>query len=190
MIELLLASKSPRRKQLLETLEWPVSIVNVDVDESIYAPVPNAAVAEILAIRKASAFPVSKLNRNQVLVTADTVVIHNGKVMGKPHSRSEAIAMLQDLSGDVHYVHTGVCLKTLAKTISFTEKTAVHFKSLTMDEIIYYVDKYQPMDKAGSYGIQEWIGMIGVERIEGCYYNVMGLPISRLHSEVKNLMIV
>lgn len=190
MIELLLASKSPRRKQLLEALSWPVTVVNIDVDESIFSPVPTAAVAEILAIRKASAYHNQDIARNQVLVAADTVVIHNDKVLGKPHSREEAIAMLEELSGDVHYVHTGVCLKSRYQSKSFTEKTAVHFRPLTKEEIIYYVDNYHPMDKAGSYGIQEWIGMIGVERIEGCYYNVMGLPISRVYHEVKNLMSV
>ena len=190
MIEFLLASKSPRRKQLLGALSWPVTVVNIDVDESIFSPVPTAAVAEILAIRKASAYPNKNILQHQVLLTADTVVIHRDKVLGKPHSKEDAIAMLKELSGDVHYVHTGVCLKTRYQSKSFTEKTAVHFKMLTDEEINFYVDNFNPMDKAGSYGIQEWIGMIGVERIEGCYYNVMGLPISRVYSEVKNLMSV
>lgn len=186
MTEIILASKSPRRQQLIATLGWPVKVVSIDVDERLEKPVPAHQVAETLARLKASAY--DQLKQGQMLVTADTVVVHDGKVMGKPHDKKEAKEMLNALSGDAHHVYTGVCLKTTGKTLSFTEDTTVHFKQLTQQEIDYYIDTYKPFDKAGSYGIQEWIGMIGIERIEGCYYNVMGLPTARLYSEAQSLL--
>ena len=148
---------------------------------------PPAQVAEQIALRKAAAYQ-GVLGHNEVLVTADTVVVHRNLVLGKPQSRDEAIAMLQDLSGDVHQVYTGVCLRTEARRVAFTECTNVHFRTLTQEEIDYYVDHYRPYDKAGSYGIQEWIGMVGISRIDGCYYNVMGLPVARLYEELKALV--
>lgn len=120
-----------------------------------------------------------------MVVTADTVVVLDDQVLGKPHSHDEASAMLHQLSGRVHQVYTGVCLRSPQRTLSFTERTDVHFRPLSDKEILYYIDTFKPYDKAGAYGIQEWIGMIGIERIEGCYYNVMGLPLTRLYRELQ-----
>ena len=186
-MKLLLASKSPRRRQLLAELGFPIDIVSVDVDEHLDTPLPACEVAEHLACRKSDAYPVDRLADDEVLVTADTVVVLDGHVLGKPSSRDEAIAMLHNLCGRSHEVYTGVCLRTPQRRHSFTEQTAVHFAPLTNDEIIHYVDHYRPYDKAGAYGIQEWIGMIGVSHIEGCYYNVMGLPVAHLYAALKEL---
>lgn len=184
---LILASKSPRRRQLLAAVGLPLRFVDIDADEHLATPVPPPQVAEQIALRKAAAYN-GTLQENEVLVTADTVVVHRDKVLGKPQSREEALAMLQDLSGDVHQVYTGVCLRNSHRTVSFTECTDVHFLPLTQEEQQFYVDQYRPYDKAGSYGIQEWIGMIGISRIDGCYYNVMGLPVARLYKELKALV--
>lgn len=186
-MRLLLASKSPRRRQLLAELGFPIEIVSVDVDEHLDTPVAAHEVAKHLACRKAAAYPIGQLADDQVLVTADTVVVLDGRVLGKPVSRDEAIAMLRSLSGRSHEVYTGVCLRTTQREQSFTECTTVHFATLTDSEIDYYVDHYRPYDKAGAYGIQEWIGMVGVSRIEGCYYNVMGLPVARLYATLKEI---
>lgn len=128
------------------------------------------------------------LAADEVLVTADTIVVHKGEVLGKPHSRQQAFDMLRSLSGDRHTVFTGVCLKSPERQVVFTERTDVVFRQLTENVISHYVDRNSCYDKAGAYGIQEWIGMVGVERIEGCYYNVMGLPVSRLYCELQQLI--
>lgn len=184
---LLLASKSPRRRQLLGGLGFPLDFIDIDVDERLERPAAAHEVAEQTAILKASAFR-GILNPDEVLVTADTVVVHGGAVLGKPHSRGEALTMLGNLSGDVHQVYTGVSLRTIQRSVSFTECTHVHFRTLSRREMEYYVDNYRPFDKAGAYGIQEWIGMVGISRIEGCFYNVMGLPVARLYEELKALV--
>ncbi|MBP9989835.1 MAG: septum formation protein Maf [Bacteroidales bacterium] len=186
-INLLLASKSPRRRQLLGDLGLPISFVELDVDETITENVPAEERAEYLAKRKAAAYESDKLVAGQVLVTADTVVVMDSQVLGKPKSRQEALAMLHGLSGKKHVVYTGMCLKTATESISFTEATSVWFKELSDSEIEYYIDTYKPFDKAGSYGIQEWIGMIGIEKIEGCFYNVMGLPVARFYEKLKQI---
>jgi len=186
-MHLLLASKSPRRRELLAQMGLPFSIVDIDVDEHLLTPLPASQVAESLALRKAGGYRPA-LDEDQVLVTADTVVVHQEQVLGKPHSRQEAADMLQSLSGCAHQVYTGVCLRSSSRTVSFTECTQVHFRHLSMQEIDYYITHYRPFDKAGSYGIQEWIGMVGIERIEGCFYNVMGLPVSRLYRELQGLV--
>lgn len=184
-MRLLLASKSPRRRELMARLGFNVEIVSVDVDEHLTAPMPPAEVAEHLARRKAEAYS-SPLLPGDVLVTADTVVVHRDRVMGKPADRAEAVAMLRDLSDDSHTVYTGVCLRSNEQTVSFTESTTVTFNELTEDIIAHYVDTYKPYDKAGAYGIQEWIGMVGIGSINGCYYNVMGLPVARLYEMLRN----
>ena len=186
MIELLLASKSPRRRELLGMLGFPLTFVDIDVEEQLGHPVAAAEVAEYLACRKAEGYK-GVLGANQVLVTADTVVVLGEKVLGKPHSHEEAEEMLHSLSGKVHQVYTGVCLRSRDRSVAFSERTDVHFRQLTDGEIDHYVDVYKPFDKAGAYGIQEWIGMVGIERIEGCYYNVMGLPLARLYRELMSL---
>ena len=180
-MRLLLASKSPRRRQLLAEIGLPVECVTIDVDEHLASPLPPNEVAEHLARRKAAALPKDMIGDDSVLVTADTVVVLDGHVLGKPATRDEAVAMLHSLSGRCHTVYTGVCLRSRTDEVSFTESTKVYFHRLTDKDIDYYVDNYRPYDKAGAYGIQEWIGMVGVERIEGCYYNVMGLPVARLY---------
>lgn len=185
-MQLILASQSPRRRQLLSALGYPVKAVSVDVDEHVSPSLPPAKVAEHLALRKAHAYPIELLGADDILVTADTVVVHGNTVLGKPADRNEAIRMLHLLSGDAHTVYTGVCLRSREQETSFTEQTAVHFVNLTDDDIQHYVDTYRPYDKAGAYGIQEWIGMIGISHIEGCYYNVMGLPLSRLYLTLRN----
>ena len=173
-MRLLLASKSPRRRQLLAELGLPVEIVSVDVDEHLDTPLPAHQVAEHLACRKSSTYPIG--------------LVLDGQVLGKPADRAAAVAMLHSLSGRSHEVYTGVCLSTNQRQCSFTECTTVHFAPLSDRDIDYYVDHYRPFDKAGAYGIQEWIGMIGVSRIEGCFYNVMGLPVARLYAALNELV--
>lgn len=187
MYELILASKSPRRRELLLELGYPVIFADILVDEHLEGEYAPEAVAEAIARKKASAFDAETLRNNQILVTADTVVICNNQVMGKPHNREEAISALKLLSNQWHNVCSGVCLVSRNAQKSFTETTRVHFKTLSDEEVLHYVEKFEPYDKAGSYGIQEWIGLIGIDRIEGCYYNVMGLPTSRLYQELQSL---
>lgn len=186
-MRLLLASKSPRRRELLSQLGFDIQFISIDVDEHLSSPISPADVAEHLARRKASAYS-GTLASDEVLVTADTVVVHDGHVMGKPADRDEAIAMLRELSGQRHTVYTGVCLRTADGTTSFTEATDVYFNPLSNKDIAYYVDTYLPYDKAGAYGIQEWIGMVGIARIDGCYYNVVGLPVARLYETLRAIV--
>ena len=203
-MKLLLASKSPRRRQLLSQLGYPVEFVDIDVDEHVPDGTPAADMAELLACRKAAAFDISIFNfqfsisEDTVLVAADTIVVLDGQPLGKPTSRQQAIDMLHALSGRHHSVYTGVCLRPLTQAIKqsdnqailthhFSEKTDVYFRELTDDEITHYVDTYRPFDKAGAYGIQEWIGMVGISRIEGCYYNVMGLPLAALWQHLQSV---
>lgn len=188
MVELLLASQSPRRQELLASLGIPMKVLRIDVDETLHDAVPPHMVADVLAQRKAHAFCQSDLLPHQVLVTADTVVVHNGEVLGKPHDIEQAKQMLRSLSGEEHMVYTGVCLSTMHERRHFTEATRVWFKPLSNQEIDYYVTHFQVLDKAGAYGIQQWIGMVGVSHIEGCYYNVMGLPVARIWQELTSLI--
>lgn len=180
---LLLASKSPRRQQLISKLGFDVEVVSIDADEVIDGDVLSSDIPALLAKRKSLAYPLT-IDNNQILVTADTLVVLGGKVLGKPLSRQDAYSILSLLSGKRHQVHTGVCLRTEWGSRVFTESTDVYFKNISDDEINYYLDNYEYMDKAGSYGIQEWIGMVAVERIEGDFYNVMGLPVARIYKEI------
>lgn len=180
---LLLASKSPRRQQLISKLGFDVEVVSIDADEIIDGDVLSSDIPALLAKRKSLAYPLT-IDNNQILVTADTLVVLDGKVLGKPLSRQDAYSILSSLSGKRHQVHTGVCLRTEWGSRVFTESTYVYFKNISDDEINYYLDNYEYMDKAGSYGIQEWIGMVAVERIEGDFYNVMGLPVARIYKEI------
>lgn len=180
---LLLASKSPRRQQLISKLGFDVEVVSIDADEVIDGDVLSSDIPALLAKRKSLAYPLA-IDNNQILVTADTLVVLDGKVLGKPLSRQDAYSILSLLSGKRHQVHTGVCLRTEWGSRVFTESTDVYFKNISDDEINYYLDNYEYMDKAGSYGIQEWIGMVAVERIEGDFYNVMGLPVARIYKEI------
>ena len=184
--KLLLASKSPRRKQLVSMLGFGVEVVEVDADENINDGVSPSEIPRLLAGRKSLSYT-EEIASNEILLTADTLVVLNDVVLGKPHSRQEAFDILSLLSGKKHQVYTGVCLRTSKNVKLFTEATDVYFKTLSTSEINYYLDNYNYSDKAGSYGIQEWVGMIGVERIEGDFYNVMGLPIARLYKEIMAL---
>ncbi|MBR4970592.1 MAG: Maf family protein, partial [Paludibacteraceae bacterium] len=154
------------------------------IDESYPDTLVGGDIPVYLAKKKSEAYN-DILRDNLLVITADTIVWHNGKVLGKPKDRREAIEMLTELSGDSHIVYTGVCVRTKDKEVSFFTESEVFFDELTSSEIEYYVDNYKPYDKAGSYGIQEWIGYVGVKRIEGSYFNIMGLPIQRLYKELK-----
>ena len=177
---IILASKSPRRKQLLEWAEIPFEIITQDTEESYPSTLPVYDVPVHIAKAKAKAVQ-DKLNNKEVtILAADTIVTINNLIIGKPANREEAIATLKLLSGQVHEVVTGVVIFKGGKEIAFSDITKVEFHSLTEEQISFYVDKYQPYDKAGAYAIQEWIGVIGIKSIQGDFYNVMGLPVSRV----------
>ncbi|MCF8233269.1 MAG: Maf family nucleotide pyrophosphatase [Bacteroidales bacterium] len=179
--EIILVSKSPRRRNLLKALGLKFSTDAVDLDESIPANMPTEKAALFLAEKKASTY---QIKNNQLIITADTIVCLGDEVLGKPAGRKEAQQMLRKLSGNVHDVITGVCIKTSEKQFLFSSTTEVHFKELCEKEISHYIDVYKPYDKAGSYGIQEWIGYIGIDYIKGSFYNVMGLPVQKLYKEL------
>lgn len=184
---IVLASNSPRRKELMSGLGVDYVVKTLpDVDESYPDTLQGTEIPAYISREKADAYK-SLIQPDELLITADTIVWLNGEVLGKPKGREGAMDMLRKLSGTSHQVITGVCLTTNDWQKSFTAVTDVTFATLTEEEIIYYVDKYIPMDKAGAYGVQEWIGFIGVESISGSYFNVMGLPIQRLYQELKRL---
>lgn len=187
-VEVLLASNSPRRRELLKMILPTYSIApNIDINECYPSDMPVEKVPEYLASAKADAHE-STLKDNQLMITADTVVILDGKIYGKPHSREDAIEMIEALSGRSHKVVTGVAFTTPGKPrCVFSETTTVHFAPLTRAQIEDYVDRYRPFDKAGAYGVQEWIGAVGIEGIDGCFYNVMGLPLSALYKHLREL---
>jgi len=181
---IILASNSPRRKLLLEGLDIPFEVkVLPDIDESYPPGMPLEQVAEHIACAKAAAYK-PMMADDELIITADTIVIVAGKVLGKPHDRKDATDMLRLLSNRTHTVVTGVCITSKEQERRFSAKTNVTFKELTDDEIAYYLDQYQPYDKAGAYGVQEWIGYVGVSAIEGSFYNVMGFPVQRVYNEL------
>ena len=183
--KIILASNSPRRKELLAGLDVDFSVrVIPDIDESYPAELPTAQIAEYISKKKARAYQ-QQMATDELVITADTVVILGQQVMGKPKDADEACAMLRLLSGQTHQVITGVTLTTTERTVSFSVETDVTFKTLSDDEINYYVEKYRPFDKAGAYGIQEWIGHIGVTGLKGSFYNVMGLPVQRIYEALR-----
>mgnify|MGYP004732693959 FL=1 len=180
-MKIILSSNSPRRKELLAGLGVDFEVrVLTGVDERYPDDIPLNEVPLYIAIEKASAYTVAK---DELVVTADTVVIVDNEILGKPKDRAEAYGMLRKISGKTHQVVTGVCLTTIDDQRSFTVTTDVEFKELSDNEIYYYIDKYRPFDKAGAYGIQEWIGYVGVLSLKGSYYNVMGLPVQRIYEE-------
>jgi len=182
---IILASNSPRRKELLRGLEIPFEVRLIpDIDESFPAAMLPAEIPSYIAHKKATAY-LSSLKENELMITADTIVILGNQVIGKPVDRDDAIRMLQLLSGATHEVITGVVLTSLEKQVAFSDHSYVDFELLGLDEIIHYVDTFRPYDKAGAYGIQEWIGYIGIQAIRGSFYNVMGLPVHRLYQELK-----
>jgi len=182
---IILASNSPRRRELLSGLGLDYEVRTLPgIDESYPDTLQGEEIPVYISSKKASAY-LDALKNNELLITADTIVWLDGRVLGKPADEDEARQMLRDLSGKTHQVITGVTLATTTFQKSFASVSQVTFASLTEEEISYYVSHYHPMDKAGSYGVQEWIGFIGVERIEGSYFNVMGLPVQRLYRELK-----
>jgi septum formation protein len=181
---IILGSKSPRRKHLLAELDLNFEVQIIDTDESFPADMSIDEVAEYLAQKKALPFEAG-LNNNKLVITADTIVALGNEILGKPADYNDAFEMLKKLSGKPHRVLTGVCISTKNKQHSFTAETTVYFKKLSDNEITYYLNQFEPYDKAGSYGIQEWIGYIAIERIEGSYFNVMGLPVQHLYEELQ-----
>ena len=182
---IILASNSPRRKELLAGLDLQFEVrVLQNIDESYPEDLPTQEIAEFISKKKADAY-VDTMADDELVITADTVVILGDEVMGKPHDEAEAKRMLGELSGQTHQVATGVTLSTKERQMSFSVVTDVTFKQLSSDEIDYYVRTYQPMDKAGAYGIQEWIGYIGVTALKGSYFNVMGLPVQRIYEALR-----
>lgn len=183
----LMGSASPRRRELIEETGVPVELLTpIPADESYPADLPPEEVAPYISRKKAEPYR-KQLGENDILVTADTVVISRGKVLGKPAGAAEAAEMLRSLSGHTHHVITGVTLTTTDRQITFAEDTEVEFAELQPDEIDYYISRYRPFDKAGAYGIQEWIGQIGIKAIRGDFYNVMGLPVHRLYASLREL---
>ncbi len=182
--EIILASKSPRRQQLLGDLGLKFSVKSMDVDEKFPVNLGMTEVSVYLAELKAKAFR-PHLKSNQLVITADTIVWLDGQVLNKPTDYADGFRMLKDLSGKKHQVITGVCLFSTEKKVSFYTLTDVWFKELSDEEIHYYLERYQPYDKAGAYGIQEWIGYIGIYRLEGSFFNVMGLPVQSVYEHLK-----
>ena len=180
-----LGSKSPRRRELMKELRIPFGIVSLGgVDEKYPDDIDPMKAAEYVSKVKAEAY-LPHLDEDDLLITADTMVILGDRIMGKPHNAEEAMEMLRSLSGRTHYVTTGVTITTKGRQAAFTSVTEVDFAEISDEEARYYIDNYSPFDKAGAYGIQEWIGCVAVAGIRGSYYNVMGLPVHRLYQELK-----
>ena len=201
---IILGSQSPRRRELMAGLDIPFSCVTIDADESYPAELKGGDIPMYISRAKARAY-VSELQDNDLLITSDTIVWLNGEMLGKPQDEADAKAMLARLSGQTHEVYTAVCFTWLdtshpssslqggeqeVGSCSFVDCTKVTFKTLSEQEIDYYVSKYRPLDKAGAYGVQEWIGYVGVTKMEGSYFNVMGFPISRVYDTLRELAIV
>jgi len=181
---IILGSQSPRREALLSGLNIPFEIKIIDVEETYPSQLVGVDIPMYLAEKKADAYK-ELMDDNTLLITADTIVWHEGRVFGKPKDKADATRMLKSLSGKTHQVITGVCISSLNRRKTFHVISEVRFARLLPVEIEYYLNNFEPYDKAGAYGVQEWIGYIGVEHIEGSYFNVMGLPVQRLYSELK-----
>lgn len=183
MNKIYLASKSPRRQELLKLMGFEYELLLKDVDESYPKNIPLTEIAPFIAKKKADAF---EAKADGIIITSDTVVLLGDEILEKPQDKNHAFEMLSKLNGKTHQVITGVTLKSESKTFTFSETTAVTFTQLTEEQLWYYILEFQPFDKAGSYGIQDWIGMVGVKSINGSYTNVMGLPTERLYKELAN----
>jgi septum formation protein len=181
-LKIILASQSPRRKELLSSLELTFECFTKSIDESYPENMEPTSVAKFLSEKKSNEYIIKN---NEIIITADTIVTHKNKILNKPKDKLQAAQMLRLISDTSNNVMTGVCVRSNNKQISFAESTQVTFGALGESEIQFYIDNYNPLDKAGAYGIQDWIGKIGVKNINGCYYNVMGLPIHRLYQELK-----
>jgi septum formation protein len=179
---IILASGSPRRQELLKGLDIPFIVETKEIEEVYPKHLKENEITEFLARLKIKAF--KDISDDKILITADTIVWHKGKAVMKPRNREEAIQILTSLSNTCHYVYTSVCIKSNTKTRIFSDQTKVCFKKLTEEEISYYIDKYKPYDKAGSYGAQDWIGFIAITKLEGSYFNVMGFPVHKLYQEL------
>jgi septum formation protein len=188
-MEIILASKSPRRQELIKGLELQYKVFTYEVDESFDINLKQAEIPEFLAKKKALAYE-EIIQPNEVLITADTIVWVNDKVLNKPESEKEALEMLQTICGKMHEVFTGVCIRTKNQIHVFSERTEVFCNEMDEKDLLHYIKEYQPFDKAGSYGIQDWFGYSAVEKINGCFYNVMGLPVNRLKKELKKLALI
>lgn len=184
--KIILASKSPRRQELIKGLELAYEVFTYEVDETFPEHLKGEEIALFLAEKKANAYP-KEISNQEVLITADTIVWVNNHVLNKPESEQEAYKMLKEICGTKHHVYTGVCIKTSTQTLAFFDCSEVKIKPLSDAEIWHYIKTYKPFDKAGSYGIQDWFGYVAVEKINGCFYNVMGLPISKLYEKIKAL---
>lgn len=182
--EIILGSQSPRRKELLSAMGLKFKVKKLNVEESFPNSLSPIQVALFLAKKKANAY---KIKHNELLICADTIVYKRRDILGKPRTKKEAIKMLTKISNKQHYVVTGVNLKTEEEEVAFYEKSIVEFKQLSKSEILFYVNNYNPLDKAGGYGIQDWIGLIGVKKISGSFYNVMGLPTLKIYENILKL---
>ncbi|WP_159799051.1 Maf-like protein [Flavobacterium sp. MK4S-17] len=181
----ILASGSPRRQQYLKELDIDFEVRLKDVEEIYPETLRGAEITDFLALLKASAL--TDIAGNDIVITSDTIVWYNNRALGKPKDYDDALAMLTALSGNTHKVITSVCLKTINNTVVFNETTSVTFNTLSEEEIKYYLDNYKPFDKAGAYGIQEWIGLVAIAEIQGSYANVVGLPIDKLYHHLKEI---
>ena len=195
MANIILASQSPRRKMLLEWAEIPFQVIISDTDEAYPNDLPKKAVPEYIAAQKALAVVEMLKNKNNdivdnCIIAADTIVLLNDQILGKPLDEADAIKSLQQLSGVEHEVITGVVILYQGNTHSFSQITKVKFHELSIEQIHFYVSKYKPYDKAGAYAIQEWVGVVGIESIQGDFYNVMGLPVSLVVQKIKQLGII
>lgn len=186
---IILASGSPRRREIFKILSLDFSVKTKETEEVYPKELPAEKVSEYLAELKAKAFENEVLVDDKLIViTSDTTVVIDNKIIGKPKDRADAVEMLRILSGRKHTVYSGVCIKSKTKTVTFTASTDVWFKELSDEEIVFYVDTYKPFDKAGAYAVQEWIGAAAISRIEGSYYNVMGLPSKMLYTELEKFL--
>lgn len=181
--QLILASGSPRRYELMKGLDVDFMVKTKEVNEIYPSNLKKEEITAYLAELKANAF--DTLSENEIVITADTIVCYDNKVLMKPKDNEDAIEILKHLSGQKHEVYTSVCIRSTHKFLVFSDMTKVYFKPFDIQEIEYYISKYKPYDKAGAYGVQEWLGYIGIDRIEGSYYNVMGLPVHKLYQALK-----
>jgi septum formation protein len=186
--KIILASRSPRRQQLLRELGLKFDVVIEEYDESYPERLTGEEIARYVAYEKAALFR-NKLADNEIVIAADTIVWCNNKVLGKPADLEDATAILREISGNTHEVITGVSIRSGSKEITFSESTRVTFEPFSEEEISYYIENYKPYDKAGAYGIQEWIGIIACSHIDGSYFNVVGLPVQRLYKELQKFII-
>ncbi len=182
--KILLASKSPRKQELLKGLGISFEIVVVNCDETYPNHLKNEKITDFISETKAKSY--SELKKNEILITADTLVALGEQILGKPKDEAHAFEMIKSLSQNTHQVYTSVSIKSTDQLITISDKTEVSFDFISDDEIYYYIENYQPMDKAGAYGIQDWLGFAKVSKINGCYYNVMGLPLNKLYHTLKD----